>query len=105
MDWGGNSAIRGQEEVVDLRVLTDPKSAPAEPENVPKPGRPSKKSVIKAAIAEHAKSDPGLAQPKNERFKAYRSYIFEQGYNPRRDSGFSDKTIEKYETEFRRKSK
>lgn len=102
--WDKDLAVRRAAKIVDLRVVTEPKSAPIEIESSPKPGRPSKKEVIRKAIEEHAKSDPGLMRPKLERFKAYRSYISCHGYNPHQESGFSDKTIEKYETEFRRKS-
>ena len=101
--WYKNLAVRGAETMIDLRVVSEAVSAPSEPETAPKPGRPSKKEVIRRAIAEYAKSDPGLVHSKGERFRAYRSYISNHGYNPRQEPGFSDKTIEKYETEFRKK--
>jgi hypothetical protein len=69
------------------------------------PGRPSKASVILAAIAEHAKTDLHLERPRPERYRNYRSYARSQGYDPHRDAGFSDKTFEKYEREFRNKTK
>lgn len=67
------------------------------------PGRPSNAEVIRAAINDYAKTDSGLRSPCVKRYRAYRSYISAQGIDP--DSGFSDKTFEKYEREFRRKLK
>jgi hypothetical protein len=103
--WDEDTAIRGTKEFVDLRVVTDTMLEPIEPEQRIKPGRPSRKDVILDAITQHAISDPGLMRPKRERFDAYRSYISDQGYDPHQDSGFSEKTLEKFETKFRRKSK
>ena len=88
----------------DFRSITSPVNDEVEVHEPGRPGRPSKGDLILAAIAEHSNNDPGLTLPKRERFHAYRSYISERGYDSRED-GFSDKTIEKYETEFRKKKR
>ncbi len=64
------------------------------------PGRPSNAEVIQAAIKDYARADPGLRKPRVKRYRAYRTYISGQGIDP--DVGFSDKTFERYESEFRR---
>ena len=69
------------------------------------PGRPSHANVIRAAIAEQARTDPRLERPRRERYENYRAYAKSQGYDPRRDDGFSEKTFEKYERQFRNKHK
>ena len=75
------------------------------PKPQPGPGRPSKAEVIRAAITDYQKTDPGLSRPPSEQYRTYRSYISPQGYKPYRDAGFSNKTFEKYEREFRPKLK
>ena len=67
------------------------------------PGRPSNAEVIQAAIEDYARTDPGLRKPRVKRYRAYRTYISGQGIDP--DFGFSDKTFERYESEFRRNRK
>jgi len=67
-----------------------------------KSGRPSEAEVILAAIAAHAVGDPKLKRPRRVRYLAYKSYISEQGYDPDSDAGFSEKTLQKYETTFRK---
>lgn len=89
----------------DFRAITSPVNDEVEAHEPGLPGRPSKGDVILAAIAEHSTNDPGLKLPKSERFRAYRFYISERGYDPHREDGFSDKTIEKFETEFRKKKR
>jgi len=64
-------------------------------------GRPSNADLIRAAIRDYAKKDASLRKAKKTRYRAYRAYISAQGIDPDPDSGFSDKTLEKYETEFR----
>ena len=95
--------FRGRNGVVDLRVLTKSKPTTIQIEKVSNPGRPSSKSAIWAAIAAHAKKDPTLSQPRKIRFKEYRAHMSQNGYDLKRP-GFSDKTLEKYETEFRRET-
>ena len=70
-----------------------------------KPGRPSEGEVILAAIAAYRVTDPKLKRPRRERYAAYKSYISSQGYDPRRDQGFSEKTLQKYETKFRKQNR
>jgi hypothetical protein len=103
VQWYGNAVIRGDEELIEVRVT---KSIPAQIEDRPEkgPGRPSKANVIRDAIVEYAKGDPRLNRPPFERYRAYRAYISDRGYDPRKDSGFKDKTFEKYEAEYRRRS-
>ena len=105
IDWGGDAVVHNDEEFTDLRVLTGSIATAPEGQDEPKPGRPSKRDVIFAAIEKYATDDPSLKGAKSERFRNYRSYISEQGYDPHTDPGFGDKTIEKFETEFRKKSR
>ena len=88
----------------DFRAITSPVIDEVEVHKPGSSGRPSKGDVILAAIAEHSNNDPGLTLPKRERFRAYRSYISEQGHDSRED-GFSEKTIEKFETKYRKKKR
>jgi hypothetical protein len=64
-------------------------------------GRPSNATMIRAAIRDYAKKDPSLRKPRKTRYRAYLAYISIQGIDPDQDSGFSDKTFEKYELEIR----
>ena len=105
IDWGGDAVGRDDEEFMDLRVLTGSIAAPPEVQDEPRSGRPSKGNVILAAIEKYANDDPGLKGTKSKRFRSYRSYISEQGYDPRTDPGFGDKTIEKFETAYRKKKR
>lgn len=77
--------------------------AAVSPQPRPGPGRPSNAEVIQAAIENYARTDPSLRKARVKRYRAYRSYISEQGIDP--DLGFSDKTFERYESEFRRSLK
>jgi hypothetical protein len=65
------------------------------------PGRPSVATDVLAAIAHHAKTDPRLKRPRSVRYRNYRSYLASQTQDPQRYEDISDKTLEKYEREFR----
>jgi hypothetical protein len=97
--------FRGEKGVVDVRLLTKSMPTTVPPVRISKPGRPSKKGVIRHAIANHAKQDPKLRQPPVVRRRNYRAYISQHGYDLRQDSGFTNSTFEKYETEYRNKNK
>lgn len=67
-------------------------------------GRPSQAKLIKEAIAECERNIPELwGLPPGERRKFYFAYLLEAtGVNAIRQSGFSQKTIEKYEAHHKR---
>jgi hypothetical protein len=99
----GDSASRESTKLIEIHIAS-PDSIPSlKARSHPGSGRPSKADVIRAAIADHAKTDPGLDRPRLERFRRYGEFISAQGFNPRKDSGFGEKTFEKYELEYRKK--
>ena len=102
---GSDSVSRDGTKVMDVRLA--PPDVLQALQDKPQPPTPSSSIayVIRAAIAEYAKTDPRLRPPPSDRYRAYRSYISSRGFDPRKDRGFSDKTFERYEQEFRRKSK
>ena len=102
VQWYGNAVSRGGDELIEVRVITSPVPVQIQTGQAKGPGRPSKASVIREAIAEYAKGDPNLNRPPLERRRHYRSYISSRGYDPHKDAGFDEKTIQKYEREFRR---
>lgn len=69
-------------------------------------GRPSQAKLIKEAIAECEHQHPDIwGQSPDTRRKLYFDYIREAtGMNPLKQSGFSDKTIGKFETDHRRRN-
>lgn len=103
IDWSGNAANRGRQSLIELRIAESPATALTPPALKQGPGRPSKAAAIRAAIAEYSKSDARLSRPPFERYRAYRAYLTDRGFDLRRESGFKDKTFEKYEREFRLK--
>lgn len=105
VDWGGNTVTRDDQAIIDVRVMTSRVDEEAGVRDKRGPGRPSQGEVISAAIAKYAVEDPKLNRPLLERYRAYKSYISKCGYDPHKDDGFSDKTIEKYETEYRNKNR
>lgn len=106
IEWGRDAVTRDGEELIEVRI-TSARTIDTRVETLeqPRPGRPTKGDVILAAISDYAADDPTLKGPRSERFRAYRAYISEQGYDPRKDDGFSDKTIEKFETEYRKEKR
>ena len=95
---GDNSVSRDGVEWIDVRIV------PADALPTIKSEAPrilTTADVIRAAIAEYAKTDPKLSQPPSIRHRAYRTYITSTGIDLRKDRGFGAKTFEKYETEFR----
>jgi hypothetical protein len=106
-----DEVVHGDERWLDVRLVADEREAgmrPVASEAEPSPGRPSKKNVIREAIAEYASSngDPELSrQSVRSRYRAYRAYISNRGFDPQSEDGFKDKTFQKYETEFRRKNR
>jgi hypothetical protein len=95
------SVTRGARKLMQVRVVSPEKMSAVEPTPQAGVGRPSKAEVIRAAIREHAKSDPGLNQPRSQRYRRYHAYISSQGYDPKKEAGFTEKTLEKYEREYR----
>ena len=105
MKWYENALTRDGQELIEIRVTTAPLGEPPAAQPQQRPGRPSKRDVIRAAIGSYAERDPSLDRPRHERYRAYRAYISSVGFDPRKDTGFADKTLEKYEGEFRRTNK
>jgi hypothetical protein len=105
-DVGGDSVTRDARTIVDVRVvMPDVLPAAIEPKPQTGPGRPSAANLILEAIAYYAKTDPSLDEPRSKRFRAYRTYISQHGKDPITQDRFSDKTFEKYESEFRKKNR
>lgn len=105
VDWDRDAVSRDGKNVIEVRVLKPEAIASVQPKPQSGPGRPSKAEVIRAAIAEHAKTDSALERPPAERYRIYRAYLSDQGYKPYKTVGFSNKTFEKFEREFRNKNK
>jgi len=99
----GDGASRDDTKLIDIRITSADSISSLKVRSQPGSGRPSKADVIRAAIADYAKTDPGLDRPRLERFRRYGEFISAQGFNPRKDSGFGEKTFEKYELEYRNK--
>jgi hypothetical protein len=99
----GDNAVRDNKKVIEIRIPKSEAIPSLKLRSQPESGRPSKAEVIRAAIADYAKSDPGLDRPRLGRFRRYREFITAQGFDPRKDDGFGDKTLEKYEGEHRKK--
>lgn len=70
----------------------------------PNPEASARAEVRRAAIMEYLKTDPDLSAPRSKRYRAYKSYISSHGFDTNK-RGFSVKTFEKDETEFRPKPK
>lgn len=104
IDWVAGSASRDGRTVIDIRVVPADILLPFNPVAQHAPGRPSKEEVIRAAIAAYAKEDPTLSRQPTVRYRAYRTHIASQGYDPK-EAGFSEKTFEKYERKFRIENK
>jgi hypothetical protein len=99
----GNGAIRDDKKIIDIRIAKPNVIPSLQTRLQPGLGRPSKAEVIRAAIAEYAKTDPGLDRTRSDRFRYYIGFITSHGFNPRKDKGFGIKTFEKYEGEHRKK--
>jgi hypothetical protein len=105
VDWISDSVSRDGRRVIDVRIVPREAIPVVQADPHTGPGRPSKAKVICQAIDAYAKSDPRLGQAPLVRYRAYRTYISQRGYDPRRETGFSIKTFEKYEREYRNKNK
>lgn len=105
VDWIRDATSRGGRRVIEVRMVNANDIPSIQPRLHEVPGRPSKSDVITGAIADYAKRDPRLERPPTERLRAYYAYISARDYNPRRDKGFSEKTIQKFERLFRSKNK
>lgn len=102
VDWSGSSMTHGRVAYVDIRIIDQ---APPDA----KVGEPAKeyqntKDVVEAAILSYSAEDPELSARPEIRFRAYRVFIRERGFDPHRDRGFSTKTFEAYEKKFRNKN-
>jgi hypothetical protein len=104
VDWDRDAVIRDGTQIIDVRIVLPYALPVAQPKQQLNPETSARIEVIRAAIREYATTDPDLSQPRSRRYRTYRSYISSQGFNVKK-RGFSDKTFEKYELEFRRKSK
>jgi hypothetical protein len=100
-DWSGGTASCDGTSFSEIGVVPTSTLTPSQPVASSTVGPPSKAVVILAAIAAYAKEDPRLERPPSERFRAYRAYISSHGHNPHTARGFSQKTFEKYEQQFR----
>lgn len=104
-EFDGDSATRDNKKIIEIHIAKPEVVPSLQTRLQPGSGRPSKAAVIRAAIAEYAKTDPGLDRPRLGRFRHYRDFITAQGFDLRNDDGFGDKTLEKYENEHRKKFK
>ena len=101
IDWGNDSVSRDDEVVVEVRVITETTVDHGSEEAESRTTR----EIVAAAIEHYATQDPTLSAPPSVRFRAYRAYIEKQGFDPFRDRGFSTKTFEACETEYRNNNK
>jgi hypothetical protein len=67
-----------------------------------RPGRPTMREPILDAIADYVATDPKMGRPPTVRYRAYRTYLSNHGYERGRVASISEKTFEKFETEFRK---
>ena len=104
-DWFGGKVSCDGSTYSEVCVVSAGAIAPTLEKASSTVGAPSRAVVIRAAIEAYAKVDPGLVKPPSVRFRAYRAYISEHGYDPRTDRGFNQKTFEKYELEYRNKNR
>ncbi|MBV8143691.1 MAG: hypothetical protein JO184_01700 [Gammaproteobacteria bacterium] len=98
-DVAGDAVTRDGVEIIEVRMV-QPDAIPVDQVEAK---RASPEDLICAAITEYLKKDPRLSRPPAERYRAYRSYISKQGRDPRRERGFGDKNLERYEGKFRSK--
>jgi hypothetical protein len=105
IDWEQGTAARGRKKMVAVRMVLPDAIKAVQPSAEPRPGPPSERDLILAAIKEYSKRDPTLRRPPAERYVAYRAFLTKKGRNPRQERGFSESAFEKYELEYRRKFK
>jgi len=104
IDWAG-TVIRGGRTVIEVRIVMPNVITSVQPKLQPGLEEMPTADVIRAAIVGYAKIDPFLRQsPPSKRFRTYKSYISSKGFDPNK-RGFSDKTLEKYELEYKREIK
>lgn len=101
--WHGNGMTRGRVTYVDIRIVEQEQADDTELENEAEYRDTA--DVVKAAILQYATEDPTLSAKPEIRYRAYREFIRESGFDPHYDRGFSEKTFEAYESKFRKKNK
>jgi hypothetical protein len=101
VDWGDNSLTLGRVVYVDIRVVDQQLSSL--PGAEPTAEFQGTSDVVKAAIANYSAEDPDLKAKPDIRFRAYRKYVRDKGFDPHK-RGFSTKTFEACETKFRNKN-
>jgi hypothetical protein len=92
---------RGETRITDVRIVPPDVIQSIEPKPHSGLGRPSEVKAIQEAISAYAKTDPALKRSPSVRYEAYRKHIASQGHNLN-DPGFGTKTLQKYETEYRK---
>jgi hypothetical protein len=104
-DVAGNAVARAGTEIIDVRIVLPDALPVMQPKQQSDLEAKRRAEVIREAIRDYAaKIDPNLGPPRSKRYKAYRSYISSRGFDIKK-RGFSDKTFEKAETEFRREAR
>jgi hypothetical protein len=103
-DVAGNAVARAGTKIIDVRIVLPDALLVLQKEQRSDLEAQRRAEVIRAAIRDYAaNTDPNLGPPRSKRYKAYRSYISSRGFDVTK-RGFSDKTFEKAETEYRRES-
>jgi hypothetical protein len=102
VDWKHDVLARGRKKMVAVRVVLPDAIKAMQPTVEPRPGPPSERALILAAIEEYARKDPTLRRPPAQRYQAYRAFLAKKGRDPRRERGFSESAFEKYELEYRK---
>jgi len=104
VDWAGTVSRDGTK-IIEVRIVLPSALSAVQPNSQLEPEELTKVDAIRAAIIEYAKADPFLRQSlPSKRYRAYKSYISSKGFDPNK-RGFSDKSFQKYELEFKRKIK
>ena len=100
-DVGGDTVARGDTKIIEVRIVQPDVVQSIQPKPHSGLGRPSESKAIQEAISVYAKTDPALKRSPSVRYEAYRKHLASQGHNPK-DPGFDKKTLQKYETEYRK---
>ena len=94
-------------QIIELNGTNNLREIGSAPEpSLSTPGRPTRRVLIWNAIEHYSRQQTGwFKRAPRERFDAYKTYISAQGTDPELEPGFKDKTLQKYETEFRKKNR
>lgn len=101
-----DAVSRDGTQIIDVRiVLPDVLPLVEQPKEQSDLEAKRRAEVMRDAIVDYAaKTDPDSGPPRSTRYKAYRAYISSRGFDINK-RGFSDKRLEKAETEYRRESR